>query len=258
MKSQFFTDLAGSNFLTIPNELKRDSILELFTELKLAKYNKIKIIFDNYDPEFISNLISNFANNSNLSISISQYNSNFFVFNREESITWLDNYSIASLVVEHIKLSDFENIEIVKNLLVNSFAIKITKDNESKTVFEDDILRSDSILGKFEKSFSQDGLNTFLVKSEQGDIVGCYSLIKIGNEVQLSGVAGRTSLKNSYKGKKLIMLCQSMIHSFLNSEDFSDVKYLTLSNSKKPVAQMYSELNIPKNNNRKGLLVEFI
>lgn len=257
MSSQLFTDLAGSNFLTITSDLDQNSILELFSELRLANYKKIKVIFDDYDPEFISNLLSNFANENDVQVSISPYNSNFFVFNREESKTWLANNSSAGLAVEHIKLSGFENIEIIKNLLVNSFAIKITKDDESKTVFEDDILRSESILSEFEKSFSQEGLKTFLVKSEQGEIVGCYSLIKIGNEVQLSGVAGRTSLENSYKGKKLVILCQAMISSFLTHKDFNDVKYLTLSNSKKPVAQMYSDLNIPKNIIRKGLLVQF-
>jgi hypothetical protein len=258
MSIQLFTDLAGSQFLTIPAGLDALTILNLISEYKSTFQNKVKVIFDNYDPIFISNLFADFAKDSNFNIEVNPYNSNFFVFDKNQSKIWLDYNPLQGFVTEEILYDDMQNIEIIKNLLVNSFAVKMTKDADSKTVVENDSIRSRAILDKFDISYNQQVLKTFLVKSESDEIVGCYSMIKVGNEVQLSSVAGRANMPNSFKGKKLVVLCQAMISSFLAEPEFSDTEYLTLSNSKKPVAQMYSDLNILKNNSRKGLLVQMV
>jgi hypothetical protein len=258
MSVQQFTDLAGSHFLTIPKNASEELIIESLSYLRLTKTSKIKVIFDTYDLSFIYGLLVEFANNSNFKINIEPYNSNFFVFNREQARIWLDNNPLQNFVTKQILCQDSDNIEVVKNLQVNSFAIKITKGVDAKTVIEDDEIRAKAILDKFEGSYTQKGLKTYLVKSKLNEIVGCFSLIKTGNEVQLSGVAGRTNLNNSFKGKKLIILCHEMLCCFLSEQEFKDTDYLTLSNSKLPIAQMYLDLNIPKNESRKGLLFQSV
>ena len=245
-----FTDLAGSHFLTIPSNLDSTSLNNFLKEQSFD--SKTKLIFDNYDPNFVEQFILA----SNPKLIIKPYNSNFFIFDRKEAEAFLNPETMADFAITKIVFGDLENIEIIKNLLKNSFAVKISKDDNGKTTFEENPEKTKELLGNFNFRFEQDGLKTFLVKSKLGEIVGCYSLIKIGGEVQLSGVSGRTTMPNSYQGKKLIILCQAMISSFLNTVDFDDIQFLTLSNSKIPVAQMYSDLGIPTNTTRKGLLVQ--
>jgi hypothetical protein len=257
MSTQLFTDLAGSQFLTIPSNLNKSEVLDIITKYKIIFQNKIKVIFDNSDPILIADSFMDPKNNLSYDASISPYNSNFFILDKMQSTIWLDKNPFIGFKIKQILFENKEEVELIKNLIINSFAIKITKGAQLQTIIEGDEIRAKSILAKFDQSFLQPSLKTFLVKSDLDEIVGCYSLIKIGNEVQLSGVAGRTALENSYKGKKLVVLCQAMISSFLTESEFGDVNYLTLSNSKKPVAQMYRDLDIPENHSRKGLLVEF-
>ena len=245
-----FTDLACSRFLTIPTNLDSSSLVEFIERQEFE--NKTKIIFDNYDSKFVEqNVLS-----SNQNLIVKPYNSNFFIFDRGHAQDFLNNELLADFNITEINFEDKENIGIVKNLLKSSFAVKISKDENGKTIFEERREKAEEILANFDLSFTRDGLKTFLVKSKLGEIVGCYSLIKVGEEVQLSGVAGRTTLPNSYQGKKLIILCQAMVSSFLNTKDFDNSTFLTLSNSKEPVAKMYADLGIPKNITRKGLLVQ--
>ncbi len=245
-----FTDLACSNFLKIPSNL--DSVrLKEFVE-KQNFDSKTKLIFNEYNPDFIEQTILTL----NPKLNVKPYNSNFFILDRRQAKEFLNQELLEGFTVFEIDEKDKENLEIIKNLLTSSFAVKIYKDENGKTIFEEKPERAEEVLINFENNYKQTGLKTFLVKSKLGEIVGCFSLIRIANEVQLSGVAGRTTLPNSYTGKKLVILCQAMISSFLKSTDFEDVQFLTLSNSKTPVAQIYAELGIPKNTTRKGLLVK--
>jgi hypothetical protein len=253
---QFFTDLAGSNFLNIPADLTQQEILTFLNDSKVFFGSSVKVIFDNYDSELISQALYSFADESDLNVSVLPYNSNFFVFDRGECVSFLNGVSMADFEIIEANFGDKSNLEIIKNLLVNSFAVKVNKDELGKTVFEDRPLRAKEILDNFDSTFLQSGLKTFLVKTKTNEIVGCYSLIQIGGEVQLSGVAGRTTLPSSFQGKKLSILCKAIVTSFLNQKNFESADFLTLSNSKAPVAQMYSDLGIPKNVIRKGLLVQ--
>jgi hypothetical protein len=253
---QFFTDLAGSYFLNIPADLSQQEISSFLNSSKPFFGSSVKVVFDNYETQLISQAFYDLADNSGLKISVEPYNSNFFVFDRFECDSFLRGVSMDNFETTEVNFEDKISLEIIKNLLVSSFAIKVNKDDAGKSVFEDRPLRAKEILDNFDSTFLQTGLRTYLVKSNKDEIVGCYSLIQVGHEVQLSGVAGRTTLLNGFQGKKLLILCQAMVSSFLNQKNFESAHFLTLSNSKIPVAQMYSELGIAKNITRKGLLVQ--
>ncbi len=250
--TNYYTDLAISNFLSLPAKLNEQELTEFLTLQQNHLKGRIKVVFDNCNPEFVQSIIQKVFPVSK----IKPYNSNFFVLNRQESVNFLNKDTLIDFEILEVRSNDKENIDVIKNLLTSSFAIKISKDELGKTIFDENPQRVIEILSNFDKSYKQKGLKTFLVKSKQGEIVGCYSLIQVNKEVQLSGVAGRTTLNNCFKGKKLLILCQAMISSFLKEKSFEKLEFLTLSNSKVPVANIYQDLGIPKNFNRKGLLLQ--
>jgi hypothetical protein len=255
-----FFDLAGSHFVTLPSGLNTTQT-ELFLSSKENLWNSnqtSKLVFDNYEIDNIELIIDKIARDKKLHVEIKDYNSNFFALTRKEAAQWLTKNPFDGFEIEQITKNNKPDIEIVKNLLISSFAVKISKNSDGQTIFEPKEERENLILNNFDNVFDQAGLFTYLLKSETGQIVGSYSLYNVENEVQLSAVAGRTTLENGFKGKKLLPLCQAMIWSFLNEPKFATLDSLTLSNSKAPVAQLYSDLGYSKNSNRKGLLIRIL
>lgn len=257
-----FYDLAGSSFLTLPNNLDLTDLKNILIDSKaiiLARNNKIKVIFDTYNITDIQSILGEvFVNkqiNSKNNIKIESYNSNFFqiqktqqsnILNLNTQLNW-QNYE-SEFLTEEISPQNIDQIAIIHNLLINSFGITTNQEKNQKKI--------DYINQNLGQDINNPDMLSFLVKDYSNNIVGCYSLTAIGIEAQLSAVAGRSTLTNSYKnGKKLPVLSASMIHQFETHLHFKQYKNLTLSNSKQPVAKFYSDLGIPTHPTRQGLLI---
>jgi hypothetical protein len=257
-----FYDIAGSSFLTLPTGLDFATLEQVLRESKmdiLGRSSKIKVIFDDYGIDNVQEILERVF----VECEIGPYNSHFFKIGRNNIEQFLNQNSQldwSAYQANFVNLEDLGETEksIIKDLLINSFAVKIVKENDQEiTAFKQE--KIDYINTYFEADIDNPNMLTFLVQDKMAQIVGCYSLTKVGNEAQLSAVAGRTSLPNGYRGgKKLPILSASMIYEFSTSPFFEGCEFLTLSNSKTPVANFYHSLGIPDNRNRKGLSVEKI
>lgn len=115
------------------------------------------------------------------------------------------------------------------NMMVNSFAYKFTNreiDNTKKLIIE----------GKLRNIFPE---NTFLIKDLDGKILGSFTLIFAGNEIQLHSVAGRPVGSLSVLRNKL-----NKILYFVLIEAHKYGKTLTFTS--RGASKLYSELGIRK------------
>lgn len=280
---QPFYDLAGSSFLTLPSNLSLINLRQVLINSKdlilarnITSNNKIKVIFDNYNLQDINNILTEvFVNNQILS-----YSTNFFKVNKQIQQQFSPNQSLKSNLNLNLKPElDWQNyckafitktlgltkqinkptnqqLDIIHNLLVNSFATTINQENNQNQHIKNQT-KANYINRYFTLDITNPNMKSFIVESKEGNIVGSYSLTIIDKEVQLSAVAGRSSLDNSYKnGKKLPILSASIIYEFETNPFFAKCEDLTFSNSKKPVADFYNKLGIISNPNRQGLIIK--
>jgi hypothetical protein len=265
-------DLAGSIFLTIPSGLSLDRIVELLHDLGERSQNnlwdhgnKIKIVFDSYRPEDIVRCCEIVAENSSINLNFETYNSHFFVITQKEAqelvqndFRFLDFES--NFVVKTVDKNSTEDKKTIKQLLLDSYGVKFQSDPKAIIPVEPKI---DFINNKFEDLLDANNINCFLVKSKSGEIVGCFGLsnVEYGNliETQLTAVAGRYTGENNYIGaKKLPILNAAFVSEFVNNPIFGGSCALSLSNSKKPVAQMYTDFGFQRNQYRQGIIVEIL
>jgi hypothetical protein len=258
-----FCDLAGSIFLTLPSGLDLQSLSSAISQNQKAiitQPNKLKVIFDNYNLDTIE---SEFENHF-LNCKITPYNSNFFKLTKSE---------VKALLVKSTQLdwqiykSEFEikpystdQKEFLLNILLNSFAVNFGRDINGKSVITINETKQKYILENFEKHSNNLDLHTFIIYSKIGEVVGTFGLTVVGQEAQLSSVAGRFVDSSEYKGykgaKKLPLISAAFVEIFANHEIFVDIETLTFSNSKPSVIQFYSDLGFDNNIDRKGFIFE--
>jgi hypothetical protein len=259
-----FCDLAGSIFLTLPSGLDLQNLSGLISDnqdLITNQPNKIKVIFDNYDLDMVQSEFENRFQGSK----ITPYNSNFFKLTKDEvkallvkspQLDW-SNYQEEF----EIKPYSLDQKNVLINILLNSFAVNFSRDSEGKSVISVNEIKSKYILENFEKHSGNPNLHTFIVYSKAGEVVGTFGLKVVGNEVQLSAVAGRFvdfEKYVDYKGaKKLPLISAAFVEVFANDQVFADIKTLTFSNSKPSVIQFYNDLGFDNNLSRKGFILDF-
>jgi hypothetical protein len=260
---QPFCDLAGSIFLTMPSGLGLQNLSTLISENKdliSNQPNKLKVIFDNYNLNAVqSEFESRFLN-----CKITPYNSNFFKLTKTEvkglllkspQLDWSGYKNEFA-----IKAYSTDQKEVLTNILLNSFAVNFARDGDGKSVITTNEIKQNYILENFETHSSNPNLHTFIIYSKAGEVVGTFGLTVVGDEVQLSAVAGRFLEFESYKGykgaKKLPVISAAFVEVFANYCVFADIQTLTFSNSKSSVVQFYSELGFDFNRNRKGFIID--
>jgi hypothetical protein len=258
-----FCDLAGSVFLTLPSGLDLQNLSAIISknkEIITNQPNKLKIIFDRY---YIGTVQSGFENYF-LGCKISPYNSNFFKLTKDEvkallvkspALDW--NSYISEF---EIKAYSQDQKGILLNILLNSFAVNFTRDAEGKSVITSNNSKQKYILDNFEKHSTNPGLHTFVIYSKAGEVVGTFGLTIIGDEIQLSAVAGRfvdTEHTKGFEGaKKLPLISAAFVEVFAKHEIFAGIETMTFSNSKASVIQFYSDLGFGVNSKRKGFIFE--
>jgi N-acetylglutamate synthase-like GNAT family acetyltransferase len=251
-----YQDLSGSTFITLDNT---DNLLgaNLKNAVENAPGGSVKIVTDSTYPEKIYSQLKELFPKSQ----VSNYDTNFFVVTKEE----LEKKVFASslldweiyrndFVVSKMLWSDISTEEVLLNLLVNSFAVNHNKQSQSFGLLNKK--RETIISANLKKNFLNDNTQTFMVSDRLNNLVGCFSLNSVlGKECQLSNVAGISSFKNSYNGKKLPILCACVLNEYYTNERYSGLEKLTFSNSKTSVASFYSQLGFSINKNRKGWIV---
>ncbi len=257
-----FADLAGSIFFTLPPNLALHELSNLISQSKdklLQQPTKLKVIFDNYDPQLIySEFVQIFGKGK-----IVEYNSNFFKLNKADIVELLtknpqlnwQNYSDEFVIKEYTP--NQKNILI--NLLLNSFAVNFCRDIEGKSFVTSNPSKQRYIFENFEKHSQNQDLKIFLVYARSGEVVGTFGLNTFGDEVQLSAVAGRfVDFENhtGYKGaKKLPVISAAFVHTFNTLSSFCKFGSLAFSNSKPSVIEFYSNLGFKNNLERKGFIL---
>lgn len=258
-----FCDLAGSIFLTLPSGLDLQGVSSLISQNQESITDqpaKLKVIFDGYDLDIMQNQFYNHFSGS----TITSYNSNFFKLTKDEvrallskspQLDW-NNYQDEF----EIKPYTLDQKDILINILLNSFSVNFTRDDEGKSVTTNNEIKRKYILKNFEKHSNNLDLYTFIIYSKLGEVVGTFGLTMVGGELQLSAVAGRFVDFNHYKGykgsKKLPLISAAFVEIFANQKIFKDIEALTFSNSKPSVIQFYSDLGFENNLERKGFIIE--
>ena len=112
---------------------------------------------------------------------------------------------------------------------------------------QNNTLELEKFPNKFEPKFEQ---------SKKFEVVGVFSFLKIGNEVQLHYTAGKTTLTNNFVGKKLPILTAAMLDILKNSPNYQKTKKLTFSNKDESVSKAYESVGFELLQNRKCLLIK--
>ena len=142
---------------------------------------------------------------------------------------------IQKLVIKALE-NPANKIFLVKKLLKNQ-----TENQQNNT------LELEKFPNKFEPKFEQ---------SKKFEVVGVFSFLKIGNEVQLHYTAGKTTLTNNFVGKKLPILTAAMLDILKNSPNYQKTKKLTFSNKDESVSKAYESVGFELLQNRKCLLIK--
>jgi hypothetical protein len=258
-----FCDLAGSVFLTLPASLSLQNLSSSISDNKQSiacQPNKLKVIFDNYDIDTVQ---SEFENRFP-ACKITAYNSTFFKLSKDEvkalltkspQLNW-ENYKLEFA----IKAYSSDQKQILLNILTNSFAVNFGRDDLGKSVITTNGIKKKYILDNFDSHIINPDLHSFIVYSKAREIVGTFGLTVVGDEVQLSAVAGRFVEFGSFKGyrgaKKLPLISAAFAEIFANHQAFAAIQTLTFSNSKQSVVQFYTDLGFDLNTSRKGFIVE--
>jgi hypothetical protein len=258
-----FRDLAGSIFLTLPQELHRSQLTALIAENSyeiLDQPKNIKVIYDNYEESEVANALLTALPD----VSLSPYSTTFFHLTKTEINNLVSQYNDLNWASYHddfeINLYEDEDKKTLINLLLNSFAVNFAKDEKSKTIITDNESKQKYILNNFDTNIANPDMRTYIIRSKIGEIVGSFSLTRIAGEVQLSSVAGRfldSGSQVAYSGgKKLPLLSAAFVEIFEHDENYSDMETLSFSNSKSSVIKFYLDLGFDINTNRKGIMIE--
>jgi hypothetical protein len=258
-----FRDLAGSIFLTLSPELHRSQLTALIAEninQILDQPKNIKVIYDNYQEIDVMNSLETALPD----VALSPYSTTFFYVTKTEINNLVSRYNDLNWASYRddfdIDLYESEDKEIFINLLLNSFAVNFGKDESGKTVVTINESKQKYILDNFDINIANPDMQTYIIRSKVGEIVGSFSLTRIAGEVQLSAVAGRfvdSGSQIAYSGgKKLPLLSAAFVEVFEHNENYSDLETLSFSNSKPSVIKFYSDLGFDINTSRKGVMIE--
>jgi hypothetical protein len=255
---QIYNDLSQSTYICFDLQIAKGDIdvlgLYIREHFKKSK-NRIKIIFDKNNLGVVVNNIDLVTNDQKLNVC--EYITNNFVLNKADipqfKQNWSSDYSKDFEIIEYSQKNNDSTIH--KNLICNSFGIK-TRIIEGEIKFEADLARQESITSNFESAINVRNFYTFLVKSSEGLVVGLFSMFVFGDQAHLCNVAGRSTLVNSFKGKKVDILSAGIVFEFLNNKLFEGCKSLIFSSSKDAVANMYSDFGFQKSTNRSGLIID--
>ena len=88
------------------------------------------------------------------------------------------------------------------------------------------------------------------------EFIGAFSFLEIESEVQLHYTAGKTTLLNDYKGKKLPILTAAMLDILVNSPNYKQVKKLTFSNKDQIVSKAYESVGFELLPTRQCILIK--
>jgi hypothetical protein len=258
-----FRDLAGSIFLTLPSGLHRSQLTALIAENTGEIYNQpksIKVIYDDYNKTEVESALDGALPE----VTLSPYSTTFFCVTKTEINNLVSQYNDLNWGSYRddfvIDLYAPEDKEILMNLLLNSFAVNFGKDADGKTTISVNEAKQKYILENFDENIVNPDMKTFIIRTNNGEIVGSFSLTTIAGEVQLSAVAGRFVDSGNYRayqgGKKLPLLSAAFVETFEHDENYSEVETLSFSNSKPSVIKFYSDLGFDINTRRKGVRIE--
>jgi hypothetical protein len=264
MSHQIYQDLSGGIFATVtsPEDIFN---LDFVTQVKtFLAIDKVRILSDYYNSQEVETALNSLSKDPSSiiqNLKIIPYSTNFFAVQRKDlehnifassELDW-ENYR-QDFVVLKVEKENQQMMTILSNFLTTSFAVDHNK--KSPTFGQIKEQRKQSILSRLAENMNNKFMQTFLILTRSGELVGCFSLTNVLNECQLTGVTGLCTLPNNYSGKKLGVLCGAIVNEYYTNEFFSAAESLTFSNSKKPVANLYSNLGFEKNKNRTGWILE--
>jgi hypothetical protein len=244
------------------NVTKSDLKYFLEENQQILEFPKLRFVFD--IPEIKPILVQTlklFCDSKQIKSKILDYNTNFFVATKVDSkrlteqnptINWLNYKSNFSYKI--VSKEDLKAQEILKNFMLNSFGVDFVYENDKVLPKKND-QKQQKITNNFAEAFGNPSLEMILVSKNNSDLVGCYALAGLNKDLQLYSVAGMSSLKMCVE-KKLPILMSSLLSIFNNSKKYEHFEKLTLSNSKQKVSEIYKNLGLAKNYDRKGLILE--
>ncbi len=260
MSYQIYQDLSGGIFATItaPKDIfNPDFVVQVRAFLAI---DKVRILSDYTNQQEIKDKINSTFLIPNSTLQLNPYSTNFFAVQMKDlehniftssELDW-EKYRQEFAVIK-IETNNSQMLSILSNFLTTSFAVDHNK--KSLTFGQVKESRKQSILDNLSINIHNKFIQTFLILTRSGDVVGCFSLANVLDECQLSNVAGLCTLPNNYSGKKLGVLCSAIVNEYYTNEFFSAAKSLTFSNSKETVANLYSNLGFEKNKNRTGWIL---
>jgi hypothetical protein len=252
-------------FVVIKESLTKIDMKSFLEEnQQILEFPKLRFVFD--IPEQKLDLIESiklFCDLKQIKFKILDYNTNFFIATKADSqrlveqnptLNWT-NYK-SNFYYKIVSKEDLEVQKILKNFMLNSFGVDFVYENGRVLPKKND-QKQEKIENNFAKALANPNLEMVLVSKNNSDLVGCYALISLNKDLQLYSVAGMSTLKMCVE-KKLPILMSSLLSIFNNSKKYEHFEKLTLSNSKQKVSEIYKNLGLAKNNDRKGLILEII
>jgi len=187
------------------------------------------------------------------------YETNFFEVPKNTVKTIVSNSDILNISKYSsefvVKKAGFEEIEIIKDFMFESFGVKFKLENEKSVTIADESKRK-RIAANLEKSLAEPNLKCYLIYDPSNTPCGCFAFYNMGQDVQLHSVAGLSSYPKIEGVKKLQLIMSATLSVFDNDENYSQATKLTFSNSKEKVSAMYRDLGFKNSLTRKGIIIE--
>ncbi|MEI6728017.1 MAG: hypothetical protein WCK98_00035 [bacterium] len=248
----------GSSYILFPAGYTGDFLKDLFYFKNiLLEKQTLRVLFDK--DTFGQNILSALEQLSldlNLTVNTQDYKTNFFKINparinifSKGPQSW-DNYSSA-FDFHLIKAGELENLVILKDFMLSSFASQVVVENDRKVLVPIEV-KQQKVINGFELSISDKKIKNYLIFDTDKIPVAAFSLVYLENEIQLQSVAGRSSFKTSTTVGKL-SLVMSVVYKIITS--LEQVKNLTFTSSKPKVVQLYLNLGCTKSADRGGFVV---
>lgn len=166
-----------------------------------------------------------------------------------------------------------QDFQTAMNFFLTSFGSDFVRDLDGKLTLIPDKKAKNEIEKLVLKALKNPANKIFLVKKNQSkqlsntnlksnefgnksEVVGAFSFLEIGNEVQLHYTAGKTTIKNNFEGKKLPILTATMLDILTNYPNYKQTKKLTFSNKDQIVSKAYESVGFELLATRKCLLVK--
>jgi len=244
---------------------------EVFGELKelgnlFVQNPKVRLVIEGHDENDIGLVLEKLSTELKLKVKISDYKTNFFGLNKQEVSRLSQAYFSQQLQISNFKDSfsfkevdknNSQELNIVENFIQNSFGVDFVAEGD-RFLAVPSISKMQRISSNFSKGIGEVNSKMFLIKTKTQELVGCYALVNVDNDIQLESVCGLSTLENIYQGKKLPVLMGSVLEVLNTHQAYEDFESFSFTNSKEKVSTLYKSLNFKINKNRFGFMVEHI